>query len=491
MLTKTLKKQSELSVVILEDLVPNDHLLRKIDKVIDFSFIYPYIEHLYSPIGRPSIDPVVLIKLAFLDKLYGFHSMRRTCKEVEVNLAFKWFLGFGIEEKTPHFSDFSKTYTRKFSQLIEVKDQQDDVAVEMSLFEVIFNKIIYQAMKHGYVDVSHVYMDSTHIKANANKKKFKEVEVLESVRSYQKELDHEVNQLCEKNNWKQAKEVEQASKVRKQSTIDEDCGVFRKGEHETQMAYLSQTVCDKNGFILGLSIHPANLHDSTTCHELFNEITTKYKGIKSIGIDAGYKTPGVSRMIIESGITPLMPYTRPKGNRFNEEKETKMGKKEFTYDKASDTFVCPMGRVLRPTKADKKNGYVHYQSNAKECLMCPRSHECLSKTSTKKTVFRHVWQEYLDKVELIRKTEYWQRYYPQRKKTIELVFADAKEKHGMRFVRVKGKQKVLDDTRIVFACMNLKKLANWAWKNTSIACEYMTKIKNHTIYCKQKLGFLF
>ena len=156
MLTKTNQKQHEVSVVILEDLVPSDHLLRKIDKVIDFSFLYPYVEDMYSKTGRPSIDPVVLIKLAFIDKLYGFHSMRRTCAEAQVNLAIKWFLGYGLEEKTPHFSDFSKTYTRKFSKEIEIKDDKGNIIEKKSIFAVLFDEVIEQAMKRSYIYPGHI-----------------------------------------------------------------------------------------------------------------------------------------------------------------------------------------------------------------------------------------------------------------------------------------------------------------------------------------------
>ncbi len=88
MMTKNDSKQQEMVLVILEDLVPQDHILRKVDAAIDLSFVYDRVKHLYSDIGRPSIDPVVLIKLAIVDKLFGYHSMRRTLKEAEVYVAF-------------------------------------------------------------------------------------------------------------------------------------------------------------------------------------------------------------------------------------------------------------------------------------------------------------------------------------------------------------------------------------------------------------------
>ncbi|WP_044565667.1 transposase, partial [Anaerococcus provencensis] len=108
-------KQKQVQLVALEDLVPENHLLRKIDKYIDFDFIYDLVEGKYClDNGRPSIDPVVLMKLAFIQYLFGIRSMRQTIKEVEVNLAYRWFLGLDFYDKVPHFSSFSKNYQRRY-----------------------------------------------------------------------------------------------------------------------------------------------------------------------------------------------------------------------------------------------------------------------------------------------------------------------------------------------------------------------------------------
>lgn len=120
MISKTNHKAHEMSMIILENYVPENHLLRKVDRSIDFRFIYELVEPLYAQNGRPSIDPIVLFKLLFINHLYGYNSMRRTIEETKVNLAYRWFIGYGVEDPLPHFSDFSKNYTRKFSQTIEV-----------------------------------------------------------------------------------------------------------------------------------------------------------------------------------------------------------------------------------------------------------------------------------------------------------------------------------------------------------------------------------
>ena len=452
----------------IEDVVPQNHLLRKIDKAIDFSFIYKYTEPLYSKIGRPSIDPVVLFKTVLINHLYGYNSMRRTMDEIQVNLAYRWFLGLEIYDKVPHFSDFSANYTRRFKTKINYIDR-NGVVTEKTIFEIIFEEILNQAYDKGFVNPTHIYMDSTHIKANANKKKVNTIVVQEETKEYQQELDKEIDEECSRLGCNVPKPIKHKEKNVIKSTVDDEAGVFFKGDHEKQIAYLTQTCCDINGFVLGIDVNPANLHDSTTFAGLYDEMVNKFgvgnaKGIRSIGIDAGYKTPAICRRIIKSGVTPLLPYTCPKGKKYNEENAVKMGKKDFIYDKDQNVFICPNKQILTPRGIERKNGYVNYSTHVNDCANCPLKNKCLSKTSKTKTLVRHIWQEYLDEAELIRHTEYHSRYYALRSKTIERVFADGKEKHGLRFTRFKGVQKVTDETLLLFTCMNMKKTALWASK---------------------------
>ena len=166
--------------VILDGLVPKNHLVRKIENAIDFSFIYDKVKDLYSPLGAPSIDPVVLIKIVLIQYLFGIPSMRQTIREIEVNVAYRWFLGYSLTEKIPHFSTFNKNYERRFKNT--------------DLFESIFKEILARATKCGFVDSSNIYIDSTHIKASANKKKYTKVEVDIQAKHYQEKLEKEINE---------------------------------------------------------------------------------------------------------------------------------------------------------------------------------------------------------------------------------------------------------------------------------------------------------
>lgn len=110
------KKREQIHYVCMDDLVPKEHLLRRVEEAIDFEFIYPLVEEKYSPdCGRPSLDPALLIKLALLQYMYGIRSMRQTVREIEVNMAYRWFLGLDIYDKAPHFTTFGKNYQRRFA----------------------------------------------------------------------------------------------------------------------------------------------------------------------------------------------------------------------------------------------------------------------------------------------------------------------------------------------------------------------------------------
>ena len=118
MITKNIRNinsRNEVVPMSIDELVPEDHLVRKIDVAIDFNFIYDLVEDKYSAnTGRPSVDPVVLFKIVFIQYMFGIKSMRQTIKEIETNLAYRWFLGYGFKDKIPHFSTFGKNYSRRF-----------------------------------------------------------------------------------------------------------------------------------------------------------------------------------------------------------------------------------------------------------------------------------------------------------------------------------------------------------------------------------------
>ena len=171
----------------LDDLVPQDHLLRQIEEAIDFSFIYDLVADSYSDdTGRPSLDPVLLIKIPILQCLFGIRSMRQTIKEIEVNTAYRWFLGLRLDDKVPHVTTYGKNYVRRF------QDRQ--------VIEGIFTHILGLCANAGFIDPTEIFIDGTHIKAAANNRKFINREVEKQAKFMSEQLEIEINRDREKTN---------------------------------------------------------------------------------------------------------------------------------------------------------------------------------------------------------------------------------------------------------------------------------------------------
>lgn len=444
------KKREQLQMFCMDDMVPQDHLLRIIDKAIDWSFIYELVADKYSPDnGRPSTDPVLLIKIPFIQYLYGIKSMRQTIKEIEVNVAYRWFLGLEMMDKVPHFSTFGKNYTRRFK--------------DTDLFEQIFSHILQECYKFKLVDPNEVFVDATHVKARANNKKMQKRIAHEEALFFEELLKKEITKDREAHGRKPLKEKDddhnepptpgtggKEEKVIKASTTDPESGWFRKGEHKNVFAYAIQTVCDKNGWILGYSVHPGNLHDSRTFKTLYDKI--KGLGIKRLTADAAYKTPAIAKLLIDEGITPVFPYKRPM---------TKKGfyrKYEYVYDEYYDCYICPNNELLSYSTTNRA-GYREYKSCGAVCEGCPNLLQCTESKEHVKVVTRHVWETYMELCEDIRHTVGMKELYDLRKETIERIFGTAKENHGFRYTQMIGKARMEMKVGLTFACMNLKKLA--------------------------------
>lgn len=461
MLTKDAdKKREQMMVFCMDDMVPQDHMLRLIDKAISWNFIYDLVEDKYcADNGRPSMDPVMLIKIPFIQYLYGIKSMRQTIKEIEVNVAYRWFLGLDMLDPVPHFSTFGKNYTRRFK--------------DTGLFEQIFAHILEECMKFHLVDTSTIFVDSTHVKACANSKKMRKRVAKEQALWFEEELKKEINEDRAAHGKKPLKEkkddddrtppssaggsseetpeiIPDGTKTQKCSTTDPESGWFRKGEHKHVFAYAVETACDKHGWILGYSVHPGNEHDSRTFKELYDKVSLYQP--EMMVMDAGYITPGIAHQLIKDGIEPLFPYKRP---------QTKDGffkKYEYVYDEYHDCYICPADKVLNYSTTNRE-GYREYKSCAGACVNCPYLTQCTESREHVKVVTRHIWEDYLEICTDIRHTLGNKEIYALRKETIERIFGSAKEHHGFRYTQYIGKARMEMKAGLTYACMNLKKLA--------------------------------
>jgi len=446
MLERVTDARQETKIVCLEEMVPEDHLLRKVEKAVDFEEIYPMVEKYYcEDNGRPAVDPVVLVKIVLIWHLFGIRSLRQTLKEIAVNLAYRWFLGFGFDTPIPHFATVSYAFATRFPSEVS---------------EGIFAWILEAAVGKGYVKAETAFIDGTHVKASANKNKKRKEQAKATARIYDEQLREEINADREAHGKKPLKEKEQEEETKEKtvSETDPECGLFQKGEHEVPFAYEVHTACDTHGFILGYDVTPGNVHDSVAFDVVYKEITANFPQINTLAMDAAYKTPWICKRIMDDGRQVSLPYKRPMT------KDGFFRKYEYVYDEYYDCILCPANQVLKYSTTNR-NGYREYKSDPRICANCPYLSQCTQSKNHQKIVTRHIWEDYIEQAEDFRHTPEGKASYAKRKETIERAFADAKEKHAMRYTNMRGLTRVRSWVGLKFAAMNLKKLAVWTAKN--------------------------
>ena len=467
MLSKGQNGREQMEMVWLEDLVPKEHLLRKIEAAVSFEKIYEMVEELYSEDnGRPSVDPVVLVKMVLIQHLYGLPSLRRTASEVEVNMAYRWFLGYGLTEETPHFSTLSYNFKHRFTT--ETVDQ-------------IFAWILNEIAESGYLSPTAVFIDGTHIKANANNKKKIQEEVPVASKRYASELMKEVNSDREEHGKKpfddndnnneppspskpnkntSKKKLARRNKMKTvtKSVTDPESGLFVKGDHKRQFAYEAHTACDKHGYILETVVTAGNVHDSVAFDDVYDKVTEKFPEVETIVADSAYKTPHICKKVFDDNRVLSTAYKRPMTMKGGHEWW------KYVYDEYYDCIICPEYHTLTYSTTTR-DGYREYKSNPEICRNCPTRELCTHSKDCVKVVQRHIWKDYEELADDVRYTPEYADLYKQRKETIERVFADAKEKHAMRYTPYRGLAQVSNWVRLKFAAMNLKKFAKRKWRD--------------------------
>ena len=426
MITINKNIQSEILMTTMEEIVPQDSLFRKIDKYIDFTFIYDEVKDLYCDNnGRPSIDPVVLFKIVFIQALDGIKSMRQTCKKIKVDAEYRWFLGIPFGKETPHFSTFSKNYERRFR--------------DSDIFEKIFVNIVNQAIKYNLIDGTTFYTDSTHKKANANKNKYED-ELVKTIKERRIWLEEEINEERIKQGRKPFEykdEIEE--KHIKVSTTDKESGYYHRDNKEKGFMYLDhRTVDDKCNIIVDCYITKGNVHDSNPFIERSEYIKNTFNfNIKNYAVDSGYLTLDIKKYFIDNNIFGVF------GHRRYGTSESRKEKRKYEYVKEQDIyFEKATGEILEYNGLIDKLGYKKYQNNDKT-----------------KIVRRHIHEEWNEQFTKNRLSDFGKELYQKRKEHVERSFADSKQNHGYRYAMYKGIKKNQNYTWLICAAQNMKNIS--------------------------------
>ncbi len=446
MLNERPQTQSALEFVCIDELVPSDHLLRKIDAKVDFDFIHDLVKDLYcQDNGRPALDPTLMFKMIFLGYLFGVRSERQLIREVQVNVAYRWFLGLSLTDKIPDASTLSQNRRRRFN--------------ESDVYQKIFDEIVIQAINKKLVSGKVLYTDSTHLKANANKNKHTRVEVEQSRREYLDALDIavEADRVAHGKKPLAPQLKEPSTKEIKQSTTDSGSGYMVRDGKPKGFFYLDhRTVDGKCNMITDVHVTPGNVHDSIPYLERLDRQKERFNfNVQAVGLDAGYFTASICKGIEDRNIYGVIGYRRPN------HKKGFFYKREYIYDYEADEYQCPAGEKLT-YKTTGREGYMSYGSNPSICKHCEHLSRCTNNVKYEKTITRHVWEGSKERINQHRLTDHGKQIYKRRKETVERSFADAKELHSYRYARYRGLNKVKGQCLMAAAAQNMKKIAMMA-----------------------------
>jgi transposase len=435
---KQRREEPMFACVRLEDLVPTNHLLRKIDRWIDFGIIHKRTRDLYSHTGRPSIDPEVLMRMMVIGYLYGITSERRLCEEVQLNLAYRWFCGMSLEDKVPDHSTFTKNRHGRFA--------------ETDLFRDLFTDIVKQAQSKGLVKGKHVTVDATPVRANASLESLQEIVVPFSADEYLKKVDAENREDDDQDPLPNTGK-KYSNKTHRSST-DPDARIYSKKFTKTRLAYSHNILMDNSSrIILDVEVTEPNLNQEGQAAGIMLQRSRFAYGItpKTLGGDKAYGYGAAVRSICEAGVQPHVSKAQKRGRNAG----GIFGSEKFIYDEKNDGMICPAGNHMKRRTIHKRNRQVEYVASKTDCKACSLKSQCTRASC--RTVSQHFDKKYLDYAEQLRQTDDY-RISQRCRKKIEMLFGEAKEFMGLSRARRRRHGNVLDQCLGTAAVQNMKRI---------------------------------
>jgi transposase len=420
----------------LEDQVPENHLLRLIDRHINFEFIRAKLKDSYSETGRPSIDPELLLRLLLVGYLYGVTSERKLVEELRMHLAWRWFTGLGFDQEIPHHSTFSKNRHGRFQ--------------ESNLFQELFEEIVARCVEAGLVKGEHMSVDGSFIQANADHhsrvapEQLAEIaKVNHTVREYLVELERE-NPV--------EPPMAQQEKV---STTDPDSTYATKGGPARLGYYDNYLVDNASCIIVGVQATAARLsQESVAARDMIERYRECYGHLpQTLAADTTYGNGEMLQWLDERGITP---YIRVK--KGPNSPPDLYGIEKFTYVPDQNCYLCPAGKPLNYVGINQRNRAHRYYSTVKRCRGCEQKPQC---TRGKfRTIAIHTCEAAREKADEIAKTPEFAVALRQRRR-VEALFSELKNLIGLRRLRLRRIKFVREQFYLAAVAQNLKRLVRF------------------------------
>jgi transposase len=423
----------------LEDMVPVDHLLRRIDAALDVSWLRGEMKVHYSHLGCPSICPELMVRMLIVGYCYSIRSERRLCQEVKMNLAYRWFCGLGLEDKVPHHSTFSVNRHGRFR--------------ESDILRKVFEEVVCGCMTAGLVGGEGFAVDASVIEADASR--------------FQRVKGSEVDWTPEQRGSRPVREylvalesenppINPNQKPKAMSPSDPCAAWTTRGRNKVMFGYSLNYLIDmENAVILDVEATPTRISKEVDATETMIERTQDRFGLKPdrIAGDVAYGTGEMLGWLVEREIEPHVPVW----DQSEVAADGKFSRASFAYDKDRNLYVCPNGKELKTSGTVHGGTTLKYIAKRSDCGQCPLKPECT--TGRERRVDRDVNQEARDYTQGLMETDAYKQSRSQRKK-IERLFGEAKHILSMVRLRLRGLTGARDEFLLTATVQNLKRLAN-------------------------------
>jgi len=425
----------------LDDLVPSDHLLRRIDAVLDLSWLRGELKSHYSTLGRPSICPELMIRMLLIGYCYSIRSERRLCQEVKLNMAYRWFCRLGLEDEVPDHSTFSVNRHGRFR--------------DSDILRTVFEEVVCGCMAGGLVGGEGFAVDASVIEADASRfqrVKGSEVDWTDEQRSSRPVREYLV--ALESDN----PPINPKQKPKAMSPSDPSAAWTARGRHKVMFGYSLNYLIDmEHAVIVDVEATPTRISMEVDATETMIDRTQGRFGLKPerIAGDVAYGTGEMLGWLVEHDITPHIPVW----DQSEVAAGGKFARADFAYDRDRNLYICPGGKELKTSGTAHDGTTIKYIAKRSDCSGCPLKPQCT--TGRERRISRDVNQEARDYTQSLMETDAYWVSGTERKK-IERLFGEVKHILGLTRLRLRGLTGARDEFLLAATIQNLKRLAKLA-----------------------------
>ena len=423
-------------LINLEEFVPQDHLLRAIDRYLDLTHFRQHVAASYSHRGRPSVDPELMIRMLIIGYCYGIRSERRLCEEVHLNLAYRWFCRLGLKDKVPDHSTFSKNRHGRFR--------------ECDAFRELFESVLRRCMAEGLVGGEGFATDASVVKADARR---------QHAVSGQKHIDWSDHDLLSRPIKEYLAALEAANPPATPPasiSLTDPCASWTAACGPAMFAYATNYLVDiRAGVIVDVEPSPVNhVAEVSAAQRMIDRVKQLFALTpqRLIG-DTAYGTAAMLHWLWdERAIAPHVPVWDKA-----ERTDGTFGRSAFTYDAGNNQYICPAGKFLKPSWRMKKKNPYRYRASLYDCQACALKAQCCPGMDHRQ-IDRSPFEQARDVARQIAQTDAYRQSRKDRKK-VEMLFAHMKRIMHMGQLRLRGWTGAHDEFLLTATVQNLRKMA--------------------------------